>query len=177
VAGTFSLALAHLQQAERACDILLSLAWTSDVNEHGVPGTELAAVSGGAHAAHTGHGGLSPWAIRTVCFGAGAGLGRRAVLDGPFSQVDLAPTILALKGVDQGGLQGRVLAEAFTADPAAGAPASRTHVLTTENADGSYRAELRLSTAAGRRYLDEGRRLAPAAMPSPAAEVAGTSHP
>ncbi len=83
------------------------------------------------------------------------------------------PTILHLKGIDRpGSVDGRVLREALrdASQHGEAIPASDTatgaETLTTQTADGRYRASVRLSTVGGHRYLDEGRRLS-AAVPTP----------
>ena len=159
--GTFSLELARACNPRRGCDILFTLAWTDEVNEFGVAGTEVTTTTAGAHAMHSGHGGLSPWAMRTTFFGAGPDLRTGSVATTPAAQVDLVPTILQLKGIDiPGSLEGRVLHEALRDAPEDALPAddgSRT--LTTQTADGRYRASVRVSTVGAHRYLDEGGRL------------------
>jgi arylsulfatase A-like enzyme len=162
VPGTFSLDLAHLRNPERSCDVLLTLAWTSEPNEFGVPGTERTTITEGGRETHTGHGGLSPWAVRTVFFGSGPDLRERTVVDRPAGQVDLVPTILRIKDIDHAGtLDGRMLVEALRGEPEDPGPAEETctRTLTTESADGGYRASLQISSVNGRHYLDEGRRI------------------
>lgn len=159
--GTFSLELARACNPQRGCDILFTLAWSDEVNEFGVAGSEVTTTTAGAHAMHSGHGGLSPWAMRTTFFGAGPDLRAGSVSRTPAVQVDLVPTILHLKGIDAPGtLEGRVLREALRDAPEDTHPAdvgSRT--LTTQTADGRYRASVRVSTVGPHRYLDEGARL------------------
>ena len=166
VDGTFSLELAHAANPQRGCDILFTLAWTDEENEFGVPGTEVATTTEGAHGMHSGHGGLSPWAMRTTFFGVGPDLLQGSVAKLPAAQVDLVPTILHLKGIDRPGtVDGRVLHEALR-DAAAVSPetGTGTRTLTTQTADGRYRASIQVSTVEGHQYLDEGRRLS-AAVP------------
>jgi arylsulfatase A-like enzyme len=72
--------------------------------------------------------------------------------------VDVAPTILALLGIDgRDGLDGRVLAEALVGGPDEEQIAVDTRVHTVEA--GAYRAALQISTVDGRRYVDKSWRL------------------
>jgi arylsulfatase A-like enzyme len=162
VDGTFSLDLAHASNAQRGCDILFTLTWSDEPNEFGVPGTEVTTTTAGAHAMHSGHGGLSPWAMRTTFFGVGPDLRTASVAALPAAQVDLVPTILHLKGIGvPAAVQGRVLREALRSAPDDTTPpvdgGSRT--LTTQTSGGRYAASVRISTVGAHRYLDEGGRI------------------
>ena len=172
VEGTFSLQLAHAGNTQRGCDILFTLAWSDEANEFGVAGTEVTTTTEGARAMHSGHGGLSPWAMRSTFFATGPDLRAGSVSRLPVAQVDLVPTILHLKGIDgPGSIDGRVLREALRDASEAkevlpvSEDATGTETLTTQTADGRYRASVQLSTVGGHRYLDEGRRLS-AAVPA-----------
>jgi hypothetical protein len=66
--------------------------------------------------------------------------------------------VLALLGITgEGGLDGRVLAEALEGgpDPERAAVETRVHTV----AAGAYRAALQISTVEGRRYVDKSWRL------------------
>jgi arylsulfatase A-like enzyme len=76
----------------------------------------------------------------------------------PAGNVDVAPTILALLGIDGGdGLDGRVLAEALASGPDAEQMTAETRVHTVQA--GAYRAAVQISEIAGRRYVDKSWRL------------------
>jgi hypothetical protein len=162
VEGTFSLDLAYACNAQRGSDILFTLAWSDEPNEFGVPGTEVTTTTAGAHAMHSGHGGLSPWAMRTTFFGVGPDLRTASVAALPAAQVDLVPTILHIKGIGvPAGVQGRVLHEALraAADDATRPVDGGSRTLTTQTSDGRYGASVRVSTVGAHRYLDEGGRI------------------
>ena len=159
VEGTFSLELVHLCNPERSGDVLMTLAWTSDANEFGVPGTEITTTTDGARPMHSGHGGLSPWALHTTFLASGPGIRESTVLEAPVAQVDVVPTILALKGITEAaGGEGRVLHEALRGAAQAGAPTAQARTITTRTGDGRYEATLQTSLVDGHRYLHEGRR-------------------
>jgi arylsulfatase A-like enzyme len=161
VEGTFSLESIHLASRERPCDVVLTLAWTDEPNEFGVPGTDVSSATTGGHRAHSGHGGPSPWLIRSTCLAAGPSfVGGGAVLEAPVGQVDVVRTVLHLKGIEfAGAADGRVLMEALR--DGAAPPVAGRRVVTTSTADGRFRAALQLSDAAGSTYLDTAWRLPP----------------
>jgi arylsulfatase A-like enzyme len=158
VDGTFSLAVAHMAAAERAPDLLVTFPWTSEPNRFGVAGTDLACVSGGARLYASDHGGVGPWNIRNTLFAWGPHWKQGLTIAAPAGNVDVAPTILALLGLDGAdSVDGRPLAEALAGgpDPEQLPVATHTHVVQA----GAYRAALQLSTVAGRRYVDKAWRL------------------
>jgi arylsulfatase A-like enzyme len=67
--------------------------------------------------------------------------------------VDVAPTILALLGLDTEGCDGRVLREALRDGPDPEQIPVVTRVDTVESAP--YRAALQISEVDGRRYVDK----------------------
>jgi predicted AlkP superfamily pyrophosphatase or phosphodiesterase len=161
VAGTFSLELIHLAHRERAPDLLLTFPWSSEPNVFGVPGSDLANTGGGARLYVSDHGSMSPWNVRNTMLACGVGFKTRTTVGVPAGNADVAPTILALLGLDDGGdrghavggLDGRVLAEALAgpADPEQVAVDTRVHTVET----GAYRAAIQVSTVDGRRYIDK----------------------
>jgi arylsulfatase A-like enzyme len=73
--------------------------------------------------------------------------------------VDIAPTILALKGVSGGeNLDGRVLTEALREGPDEEQMLSETKVLKTM-AVGPYRAAIQVTDVGRHRYIDKGWRI------------------
>jgi len=159
VEGTFSLDAMHLANTERSPDLLVTFPWASAENAFGVTGTDLACVSGGATLFPSDHGSLSPWNVRSTLLGWGAGFKRGVRVPSPSGNVDVAPTALALLGIDdRAGMDGRVLVEALTdgPDPEQVPVHPETHVV----AAGSYRAALQVTTAEGRRYVDKSWRIA-----------------
>ena len=158
VEGTFSLELAHLADPERSPDILLTFAWTSRASAFGVAGADLACVSGGARLFACDHGSMSPWNVRNTLIAWGPHFKRSVKTRAPAGNVDIAPTILALLGVDEcEGMEGRVLSEALAGgpDPEHAPVDTRTHVAEA----GTYRAALQLSAANGGHYVDKSWRM------------------
>jgi arylsulfatase A-like enzyme len=154
VEGTFSLELIHVANAVRGPDLLFTFPWTSNANAFGVPGTDLASISGGAKLYASDHGSMSPWNVRNTFLAWGAGFKKRTTVRTPVGNVDVAPTILALLGISENAhLDGRVLAEALADGPDAEQIAVDTRVQTVEA--GGYAAAIQVSEADGRRYVDK----------------------
>jgi arylsulfatase A-like enzyme len=160
VEGTFSLELIHAANAERGPDLLFTFPWSSRANAFGVPGTDLANVSGGAKLYASDHGSMSPWNVRNTFLGWGVDWKKRATVRAPAGNVDVTPTILALLGIEADGssaedgrLDGRVLTEALEgeADPEQVAVDTRVHTVEA----GAYRAAIQVSEVDGRRYVDK----------------------
>jgi hypothetical protein len=137
---------------ELAPDVLCAMAWDDTPNPHAHAGRS----AGWDSQYFASHGGISPWEIRNTFILAGPGL--KAGLDSaaPAGNIDLAPTLGHLLGLDPPPDQhGRVLAEALLGglDPA-DLPVAR-ELVTAER--GSYRQAVRFSTVGETTYLDWGR--------------------
>jgi hypothetical protein len=164
VEGTFSLELIRVANAERGPDLLVTFPWTSGVNAFGVPGTDLACVSGGASPLPSDHGSMSPWNVRNTLLAWGADVKKGATVRAPAGIVDVAPTILALLGIDDhDGMDGRVLVEAFAGGPDEAQVGVETRVHTVQA--GAYRAAVQVSEVDGHRYVDKSWRVRPAPKP------------
>jgi len=156
--GTFSLELIHVANTARGPDLLFTFPWTSRQNAFGVPGTDLASISGGAKLYPSDHGSMSPWNVRNTCIAWGVDFKKRATVRTPVGNVDVTPTILALLGIpEDGALDGRVLAEALENGPDAEQIAVDTRVHTVES--GAYRAAIQVSDVDGHRYVDKSWRI------------------
>jgi predicted AlkP superfamily pyrophosphatase or phosphodiesterase len=155
VEGTFSLELIHAANHERGPDLLVTFPWSSRPNAFGVPGTDLANVSGGVKLYASDHGSMSPWNVRNTFLAWGVDFKKRARVSAPAGNVDVTPTILALLGIDENdGLDGRVLGEALEGGgPDEEQLAVDTRVHTVEA--GAYRAAIQVSEVDGRRYVDK----------------------
>jgi arylsulfatase A-like enzyme len=154
VDGTFALEFIQVANAERSPDLLVTFPWTSKANAFAVPGSDLACVSGGATLYVSDHGSMSPWNIRNALLAWGPDFKKGVTITTPAGNVDVAPTILAVLGLDdRHGMDGRVLFEALAGgpDPHEVAVDTRTHTVHA----GSYRAALQVSTVDGHRYVDK----------------------
>lgn len=154
VAGTFSLELIHQANPERGADIIVTYPWSSRRNQFGVPGTSANA-GGGATGPRTGpasgHGSFSPWDIRNTMFASGPDFKDGVTSRVPAGNADIAPTILALTGVDDGlASDGRVLSEALDDGVDQRDVPVRTRTFITRAGD--YRASVTVSEVRGGRY-------------------------
>jgi hypothetical protein len=108
IKGTFSMALAHYDHNDRSPDILVDMAWNDDVNEFGYPGKSY---SRGI----AGHGGSSPYEMNISMVAFGPGFKTSYQSNMASGNVDLAPTILELVGLEiPKEMDGRVLSELFS---------------------------------------------------------------
>ncbi len=163
VEGTFSLALIHAYHPERSPDILFTFPWTSARNSFGVEGTDFIntrRATGPLTGNVSAHGSMSPWTIRNTFFAWGVDFKRGVTVRVSASNVDLAPTILALKGIrDSEGRDGRVLLEALEGGPDEEQIAVETKILTTQACAGHYQAAIQFSEVGHQRYIDKSWRL------------------
>jgi arylsulfatase A-like enzyme len=159
VDGTFSLELIHLANDARGPDILFTFPWTSATNRFGLAGTDLVHTTrapGPRSGDASSHGSMSPWSIRNTCFAWGVDFKRGVEVRVPASNVDLVPTILAIKGLSADtSYDGRVLREALLGGPDEEQVAVETRVLTTKTDGGHYQAAIQFSTVEHQRYIDK----------------------
>jgi arylsulfatase A-like enzyme len=146
VPGTLSFGVARWNHP-RSGEILVSANWTREKNEGGYEGkTTQSGVAG--------HGTTSPLDIRIPLMAAGPDYREHAVSAAPTSNVDLAPTLLRLLGLEvPATIAGRVIEEGLRN----GRPASvrvEHAAETVRTPDGSYELTAHVSVAAGHRYLD-----------------------
>lgn len=108
VQGTLSFESIHWNHKERASDILVAENWNDSKNENGYAGTSF---SKGV----AGHGGISPYEINIALLAAGPSFKKNTESDLPTSNVDIAPTILAIHGLQvPKTMDGRVMEELLT---------------------------------------------------------------
>jgi arylsulfatase A-like enzyme len=158
IPGTFALEYVHLGGNERSPDIVFTFPWSSNLNRHGVPGTDYVMITAGPSGPREtpggNHGGMSPWAIRNTMLASGPDFKRGARVRTPTSNADVTPTILYLLGHPKAGaFDGRVLLEALASGPDPEHVAIETRTLRVSS--GAYRAALQVTETDGKRYLDK----------------------
>ena len=160
--GTFSTNLIHLDHPERGPDIVLTFPWSSAKNAFGVPGTDYTDTRGatGPLKGNAGnHGSMSPWTVHNTFFAWGVDFKRGATVHTPVSNVDIAPTLIALLGLDRDAdlprFDGRAIMEAFADGPDEEQVATKTTTYFTATPDGAFRAAIQVSEVGGERYLDK----------------------
>ncbi|MFL6588615.1 MAG: alkaline phosphatase family protein [Chthoniobacterales bacterium] len=152
--GTFSLETVRANSPE-APDVLVALRWNKNTNRFGVPGqivTDSARGPGqGSHAT------LSDFDVHNTLVVAGPDFRKREATALPSSNVDIAPTVLHILGLEPPAkLDGRVLVEAMEEK------AERTEVLTKtlpanrQFPSGAWQQYLRVSLVGETVYIDEG---------------------
>lgn len=153
VEGTFPLSAVRLATTN-APDVLVSLKWSAEPNEFGVPGL---VISDGRKKDKATHASLSRFDMRNTLVAAGPDFRAGFIDDLPSGSADVAPTILALLGIQPPQpMDGRVLIEALvgTHEPQKAEPktieASRTGALF------HWRQYLKFSTVGNATYFDEG---------------------
>ena len=163
VAGTFSLELIHEHNRERGPDILLTFPWSSKKNVFGYAGTDYSSTGGKTGPASgngSGHGSMSPWVVRNTMLAWGVDFKQGATVRTPSSNVDVAPTILALKGIKtKNRMDGRVLAEALQGGPDEEKVSATTILYSTETKDSQYKAIIQVTQTDNQRYIDKSWRI------------------
>ena len=147
VPGTLSFAVARWNHP-RSAEILVSANWTREKNEAGYEGkTTQSGVAG--------HGTSSPHDIHIPLMAAGPDFREHAVSAVPTSNVDLAPTLLRLLGLEAPPtMTGRVIEEALRNGPPIASVRINRVTETVKTPDGAYELTAHLTTAAGHTYLD-----------------------
>jgi arylsulfatase A-like enzyme len=131
------------------------LRWNAKPNRFGIRGqitTDAARGAGkGSHAT------LSKFDVHNTLIAAGPGFRRAMMNDLPSGNIDLAPTVLHLLGVESPHkFDGRVLLEAMTGDSPAPRAVTETLEATRKFAPGQWRQHLRISRVGETTYFDQG---------------------
>ena len=160
VPGTFALDLIHMAQAERGPDIVFTFPWTSARGPFGLPGTDVtdAKATGPLTGTAGNHGSMSPWVVHNTFLAWGPDFKRGVTVRTPASNVDLAPTLLALMNLDKDGpdrFDGRVLREALADGPDEEQVPIEVRTYFVETADGGYRAAIQVTDLEHQRYVDK----------------------
>jgi len=155
VKGTFSLKDANILSLE-APDVVLSMRWTTNQSRLGVPG--MLTVDGSGNPSQGSHTSLSLYDMHNTLVGAGPDLKRGFTDTFPSGNVDLAPTILHLLGVEQKQpMDGRVLSEALTVKaPKVSKPTTRRIEATRKFDESVWTQYLQISRVNDTIYFDQG---------------------
>jgi arylsulfatase A-like enzyme len=163
--GTFALELVHLANSDRGPDIVFTFPWSSAKGPTGLPGLDYteAAATGPLKGAEGNHGSMSPWTVRNTFFAWGVDFKRGVTIRTPSSNVDLAPTLLALmnldREVDLGRFDGRALREAFADGPDEEQVPIQVRTYFVKSDDDGYRAALQITELDRQRYVDKSWRM------------------
>jgi arylsulfatase A-like enzyme len=154
--GTFPLErVGYNSTNSTAPDVFISLRWNSERNIHGAPGMIISA--GGTRGKGT-HASLSRYDMNNTLVAAGPDIKKGLISDVPSGNVDVAPTVLWLLGVEPTKrMDGRVLHEALVTSKA---PKPKVNVKKIEASrdHGLFRWHqyLQFSEVNGTLYFDEG---------------------
>jgi arylsulfatase A-like enzyme len=139
-----------------APDVVMSFRWKASENQFGVPGLINAdwdrAAGKGTHAT------LSKFDLHNTLIAAGPDFRRGFVDERPTGNIDLAPTILHILGINSPHkFDGRILSEAMTGG-GADIPQANTKTMEAERAFSSakWRQHLRVTKVGDTIYFDEG---------------------
>jgi predicted AlkP superfamily pyrophosphatase or phosphodiesterase len=155
IEGTFPMDTVGYPVTSDGPDLLLSLRWSPDRNDEGVPGKLI--VTGGDRNAGA-HGSLSRYDVNNTLVAFGPSFKRGHVSDIPSGNVDLAPTVLHLLGLKpRESMDGRVLFEALR-EYDEELPVVSERRLETERQIGfmHWRQYLHVHEVSGVRYYTEG---------------------
>ena len=133
----------------------MSFAWDSEPNPAGYQGY---AYSTGGKVGQGQHGSMSRHELNNVGLAGGPSFRNGAVVAAPTGNIDFAPTILRLLGINEPShaRHGRVIDEALTANAQ---PATEAWVATHEAQAGDYRQRVQISHVGGSQYIDWGNRV------------------
>jgi predicted AlkP superfamily pyrophosphatase or phosphodiesterase len=165
VPGTFALELVHLANDERGPDIVFTFPWSSAKSPSGLPGSDYteASATGPLSGSAGNHGSMSPWTVRNTFIAWGADFKHGVTARTPSSNVDLAPTLLALMNldseVDLARFDGRALSEAFAGGPDEEQVPIQVRTYFVKSDDDVYRAALQLTELDRQRYVDKSWRI------------------
>ena len=154
MAGTFTLAEAHLQTAT-APDIIVASRWNDQPNEFGTRGEVASDL--GKNAGQGTHGTFSPHDLDNTLIASGPDFRRGWIDETPTGNIDVAPTILALLGLKAPQpMDGRVLVEALRNSESTPTTEPRELKAQREFDDSTWRQTLSLTTVGKVSYFLQG---------------------
>jgi arylsulfatase A-like enzyme len=152
--GVFPLESVHANTAD-APDVMVALRWNPKPNRFGIPGQIITDATRGAGKGS--HASLSEFDVHNTLIAAGPGFRRGLMSDLPSGNIDLAPTVLHLLGLESPNrFDGRVLFEAMTGDSAPPRAVTETLEVARKFPSGQWRQHLRISRVGETTYIDEG---------------------
>ena len=139
----------------RSPDLSMSFRWDSIPNGAGHEGHAYAT---GGRAGQGQHGSMSRHELQNVGLAKGPSLRNGTVVETPTGNIDFAPTILHLLGMNDAPttMDGRVLGEALAENPES---SPRPWVSTHEAQSGDYRQQVQISHVGKAQYVDWGNRV------------------
>jgi arylsulfatase A-like enzyme len=152
--GTFPLETVRANTAE-APDVMVALRWNKNPNRFGTPGQIVTDTGRGP--GEGSHATLSEFDVHNTLIAAGPDFRERATTALPSSNVDIAPTVLRILGLEPPQkFDGRVLAEAMDERAAKIEALTKTIQATRKFPSGEWQQHLRVSLVGETVYIDEG---------------------
>jgi predicted AlkP superfamily pyrophosphatase or phosphodiesterase len=153
--GTFGMDTVKIDN-EHAPDVALAFRWNEKKNQFGVPG--MINADWNRPAGEGTHATLSRFDMHNTLIAAGPDFRREENDETPSGNVDLAPTILQILGINPThAMDGRVLVEAMRKSEKQSPKAETETIEATKMfSTGTWRQSLRVSRVGSTNYLDEG---------------------
>lgn len=152
--GTFPLEAVRANTPD-APDVMVALRWNPKPNRFGIPGQIITDASRGA--GQGSHVTLSEFDVHNTLIASGPGFRRGMVNDLPSGNIDIAPTVLHLLGLNSPHkFDGRILAEAMTGNSAPPRAVTETLEAARKFSTGQWRQHLRISRVGETTYFDQG---------------------
>jgi len=152
--GTFPFETVRANTAD-APDVMVALRWNKNPNRFGTPGQIV--TDSGRGPGEGSHATLSEFDVHNTLIAAGPDFRERVTSALPSSNVDLAPTVLRILGIDPPQkFDGRVLAEAMDERAAKMEALGKTIQATRKFPSGEWQQHLRVSLVGETVYIDEG---------------------
>jgi predicted AlkP superfamily pyrophosphatase or phosphodiesterase len=127
--GTLPMSSVNLENGTRQNngqpDLVVSFAWEAKQLVNGVPGIEFESLAGNRGM----HGSFSPIDVHNTLVAAGPGFKSGTTIDTPTGNVDVAPTVARLLGLQMAQADGRVLNEALVSPTSSSTPSVATRVV------------------------------------------------
>jgi arylsulfatase A-like enzyme len=151
VEGTLPLAAVG-QGGVDGADLMFSVAWSDDENEHGRRGLRA------GRGPLSNHGSASPWELHSTLILAGPSFAEGVISEVPAGNIDIAPTLVSTLGLDPGAVaggatDGRVLHEALRGGPSPETVETAEDVIESAVVDGQ-RQIMQRSRVGHASYLD-----------------------
>lgn len=165
--GTFPLEFVRANTAD-APDVMVSLRWNKNPNKFGVAGQIITDSSRGP--GQGSHVTLSEFDVHNTLIAAGPDFQERTTSTLPSSNIDIAPTVLRILGLEPPQkLDGRVLLEGMEEKAARMESLSKTMQATRKFPNGEWQQHLRVSLVGETVYIDSGNGSFTASTTSPEA--------
>ena len=169
--GTFPLEFVRLNTSD-APDVMVALRWNAKPNRFGVPGQIITDSKRGP--GQGSHATLSEFDVHNTLIASGPDFRRGTTSIIPSANIDIAPTVLHLLGIQPPHkFDGRVLAEAMEGPSTEIEPMSKTLEAHRKFPSGEWRQHLDISLVRETVYIDKGNGAfsaassAPSSSPSP----------